>query len=173
MILPDFEIARLCSEQNMLTPYDPELINPASIDVTLGETIMIEQEKRRDLRRYSLANFSKDTPFFLMPGEFILAETKEIFNIPDHIAAQFALKSSLGRAGFQHALAAYIDPGFNNSVLTLELTNSRKFHSIPMWPGMRIGQIIFHRMSAEPQVSYRTTGRYNNDHGVTGCKGLL
>jgi len=85
----------------MLTPYDPELINPASIDVTLGETIMIEQEKRRDLRRYSLANFSKDTPFFLMPGEFILAETKEIFNIPDDIAAQFALKSSLGRAGFQ------------------------------------------------------------------------
>lgn len=173
MILPDYEIARLCKEQNMITPFNPDLVNPASLDVRLGETILIEQEKSRALRSYSLCNYTKDTPFLLMPGEFILAETKEMFNMPEDVAAHFALKSSCARAGFEHLLAGFIDPGFNNSVLTLEIKNARNFHPVPMWPGMRIGQIIFHRMASEPSVTYKITGRYNNDHQVSQCKGLM
>ena len=88
-------------------------------------------------------------------------------------AANFALKSSLARAGFEHLLAGFIDPGFSNSVLTLELKNARKMHPVPLWPGMRIGQVVWHRMTSSPNVSYRYSGRYNGDSKVTGCKGLL
>jgi len=173
MILPDFEIARLCNEQNLLDPYNPDLVNPASIDIRLGETILTEEEECSEWHKVNLTKWTKSDPYLLAPGQFILAESMEIFNVPDFIAGQFALKSSLARAGFEHLLAGWIDPGFNGSVLTLELKNARQLHSIPLWHGMRIGQIVWHRMAAEPTVSYKQSGRYNNDATVQSCKGLI
>jgi dCTP deaminase len=86
----------------------------------------------------------------------------EIFNMPEHVAGQFALKSSRAREGLGHMLAGWIDPGFNNSRLTLELKNERQLQRIPLWPGMRIGQIVFHKMSQLALVSYREVGNYNS-----------
>ena len=93
--------------------------------------------------------------------------------LPDDVAGQFALKSSVARSGIEHLMAGYIDPGFNNSVLTLELKNARRSHPVFLWPGMRIGQIIWQRMAATPTTSYRESGRYNGDKSVTASKGLL
>lgn len=169
MILPDHEIAKLC-RAGMITPFDDYLINPASLDVRLGDHIMIELESQQDLHPADIINHTKENPYLLYPDEFILAQTLEVFNIPDTVSGQFALKSSLARSGFEHLLAGWIDPGFNNSVLTLELKNARKHQPLPLWPGMRIGQIIFMQMASTPDVSYRDSGRYNNDLTVTQCK---
>ncbi|MHA2084787.1 MAG: dCTP deaminase [Candidatus Thorarchaeota archaeon] len=173
MILPDFEIARLCVEQNLLTPYEQDLVNPASIDIRLGTTLLIEEEEHSGLRKIDIGACTKKNPFPLGPGQFVLAESLEIFKVPNSIAGQFALKSSLARAGFEHLLAGWIDPGFCNSVLTLELKNALEYHNIFIWPGMRIGQVVWHRMSAEPIVSYSETGRYNGDVKVTESKGIF
>lgn len=169
MILPDHEIAKLC-RAGMITPFDDYLINPASLDVRLGDHIMIELQGQQDLHPADIINHTKENPYLLYPDEFILAQTLEVFNIPDSVSGQFALKSSLARSGFEHLLAGWIDPGFNNSVLTLELKNARKHQPLPLWPGMRIGQIIFMQMASTPDVSYRDSGRYNNDLTVTRCK---
>ena len=169
MILPDHEIAKLC-RAGMITPFDDYLINPASLDVGLGDHIMIELESQQDLHPADIINHTKENPYLLYPDEFILAQTLEVFNIPDTVSGQFALKSSLARLGFEHLLAGWIDPGFNNSVLTLELKNARKHQPLPLWPGMRIGQIIFMQMASTPDVSYRDSGRYNDDLTVTQCK---
>jgi dCTP deaminase len=169
LILPDHEIAKLC-RAGMITPFDDYLINPASLDVRLGDHIMIELESQQDLHPADIINHTKENPYLLYPDEFILAQTLEVFNIPDTVSGQFALKSSLARSGFEHLLAGWIDPGFNNSVLTLELKNARKHQPLPLWPGMRIGQIIFMQMASTPDVSYRDSGRYNDDLTVTQCK---
>ena len=173
MILSDHDIAKLCRE-GLITPFDDYLLNPASLDVRLGTQLMIETEDSGELQLAELnpASITKDNPFLLRPNEFVLAQTLEVFNVPDDICGQFALKSSLGRLGFEHAFSGWIDPGFNSSVLTLELTNMRQRTPLPLWPGMRIGQIIFMRMSSRPDVSYRDCGRYNGDKQVTGSKGL-
>ena len=171
MILPDFEIARMCLN-GLVTPFDSTLINPASLDVRLGKQILIEQEDGRAFVPFDISDYNTDTPFLLDPGEFILAHTVEKFYVPDDVAGQFALKSSVARSGIEHLMAGYIDPGFNNSVLTLELKNARRSHPVFLWPGMRIGQIIWQRMAAVPATSYRISGRYNDDHSVTGSKGL-
>ena len=170
-VLADFQIAALCAS-GMITPFDRELVNPASLDVRLGETVLLEAEAC-GLRELSLHGFTKEQPFYLNPDEFILAHTLETFNIPDHLAAQFALKSSVARAGLEHLLAGFIDPGFSDSVLTLELKNARRLERFPLWPGMRIGQIIFSTMDQVPLTSYKETGRYNGDASVAACKGLL
>jgi dCTP deaminase len=67
-------------------------------------------------------------------------------------------------------MAGYCDPGWSGSKLTLELQNARSMHPVAIWPGMRIGQIVFHRMSQTPAKDYSVTGQYNNDPTVTASK---
>jgi dCTP deaminase len=100
-----------------------------------------------------------------------LAQTREVFNLPDHIAAQFMLKSSRAREGLEHLLAGYCDPGWNGSVLTLELQNARRKYPVKLWPGMKIGQMVFHTIAGKPERTYAVTGRYNNDLIVTASRG--
>jgi len=171
VVLPDWRIKALC-EGGMITPFDPTRLNPASLDVTLGTHLYIEVEERGLLPK-DISEYTREKPYLLFPNEFVLAETAEVFNIPENICAQFALKSSLARAGLEHLMAGYIDPGFNNSVLTLEFKNAKQYSPFPLWPGMRCGQIIFTEMRDAPLVSYRHTGRYNGDSTVARNKGLL
>lgn len=166
MIIPDHEIERLCQEQTMVQPYNPDLQNPASLDVLLGWHIMVEVEHTSELQRVDISQCTVNSPYYLAPGEFILAETQEIFNLPSHIAAQFVLKSSRAREGLEHLLAGYCDPGWHGSRLTLELHNSRRFYNIPLWPGMKIGQMVFHSIAGSPERTYAETGRYNNHMSV-------
>jgi dCTP deaminase len=96
-----------------------------------------------------------------------------LFNIPEDICAQFILKSSRAREGIEHLLAGFADAGFNNSVLTLELQNARRLHSVAIWHGMKIGQLVFMQMSALPEVSYAVKGHYNSDLTVKASRGHL
>jgi dCTP deaminase len=171
MILSDHEIRHMCLTCDLVTPFDPELINPASIDVRLGDTLLIESAQSRELVPYPLHQHTESDPYELKPGQFCLGQTVETFNLPDYLAAQFMLKSSRARDGLEHLMAGYCDPGWHGSVLTLELHNSRQLHSLLLWPGMKIGQMVFTRMSASPERSYAITGRYCNDRTVTASKG--
>ena len=170
MILSDSQIRTRC-HLGMVQGYDDALINPASLDVRLGDALLIESAESPELVSYPLDRHSEDNPYLLVPGQFCLAQTMEVFHLPDDIAAQFVLKSSRAREGLQHMLAGFADPGFYGSVMTLELHNSRQLHYVPIWPGMKIGQMVFHLMSQRPALSYAVTGRYNGDATVQGSRG--
>lgn len=170
MILSDHEILQLCRE-GMVEGFEPLLVNPASLDVRLGETLLIESAESPALVPYPLGRHTQDAPYELRPGQFVLAQTIELFNLPDNICAQFVLKSSRAREGLEHLLAGYCDPGWSGSVLTMELHNSRQLHPVALWPGMKIGQMVFTRMSRRPERSYSLTGRYNNDRSVQASRG--
>ena len=108
-----------------------KLINPASLDVTLGCELMVPNGKSEPLKSWLEGNeeyfdwikLEDGGTFTLQPQQFILAHTAEIFSIPLDICADFCLKSRLGRVGLEHQLAGFIDPGFEGSI-TLELYNS-------------------------------------------------
>lgn len=168
-ILPDVEILTLV-RRGLVTPFDHELVNPASLDVRLGENLLIEIPTSYSMVPYSITECTKDKPYMLQPHEFVLAETLEEFYLPDCIAGQLALKSSRAREGIEHLLAGYIDPGYRGR-LTLELQNARSMHPVPIWPGMRIAQIVFHKLSMLPAKDYSMTGRYYQDKVVQGSKG--
>ena len=163
--LVDHQIRQLCRDMGLVEPFDPELINPASIDVTLGPDILVENDH---------GNFTpvsiQDNDFYMPPGAFVLAATAEWIRVPNNLEAIFQLKSSRGREGYEHALAGYIDPGFNGRV-TLELSNLRRFKELPLRAGMRIGQLRFSKLDEIPMRSYAVTGRYQGDDGVQMSKG--
>ena len=171
MILSDFQIAHLI-EHGMVENYLTELINPASLDLRLGNIFMIESAASRDMIPVDISKSTKDQPYELAPGQFILADTMESFNMPENIAGLFFLKSSRAREGYENLHAGYADPGWHGSTLTLELKNSRQLQRLPIWPGLKIGQMVFFRMSALPATSYAVVGHYNGDLAPTGTKQL-
>lgn len=161
-------------------------VKAASIDVRLGNKFYAEghyvssdpvpravnliEETGPPMNRFELA---ADEPFLVAPKEFVLAETAERFNLPDSLAAEFRLRSSLARAGLDQALAIWCDPGWHGSVLTLELINNLNRHSLMLFPGMAIGQMIFHSVEGVPaKQSYAANGRYNNDSTVQQSRGV-
>ena len=170
-VLSDWEIRSLCEGSQMVWPFSPHLLNPASLDVVLGDELLIEMPGQKEMMPYSIATATEENPFWLTPGMFVLAQTREIFNIPERVAAQFVLKSSRAREGYNNMLAGWADPGFNSSVLTLELQNCRKHVDLPLYPNLAIGQMVFFWMSEVPFHSYKVTGRYNGDGAVSGSKG--
>lgn len=158
-----------------------EHISGASIDITIGEDILIEKpmsqqyvvdlqaKQSLELRRHRI----NEKGFRLYPGQFILATSNETFNLPNTIAAEYKLKSSLARSGLQHMLAGWCDPGWNNSKLTLELKNVTHNHILLIKPGMKIGQMVFWECEPVPdEHSYAVKGQYNDQDTVTENKGV-
>lgn len=168
----DHQIRNLCRESGLVEPFNPDLVNPASIDVTLGDRILVEGRicgPEHERTRWITKDLEGST-YVLGPGQFILAHTAELIRVPNWLEATFCLKSSRGREGLNHMLAGYIDPGFNGRV-TLELHNVNQRHTIELIPGMRIGQLRFSTLDSAPLRSYAVTGRYMNDMTVVASKG--
>lgn len=158
---------------------DLSQVQGSSIDVRLGNTILYEDHNdhiiclrdREPMKMVKRILSGREDYYDLKPGEFILAHTCEKFNMPDNLSATFHLKSTSARSGIGHLLAVHIDPGFNNSVLTLEIENVTRHHTIRLhWRDM-IGQIIFWRHTKVPSgQAYGAKGHYNNDYTVSGVK---
>jgi dCTP deaminase len=177
MLLSYLELIELI-EQGVIDA-DPANVNPCSIDVRLGDTLIVENAALAtrvvDLSKREVFNSYivklDEAGYRLRPGQFVLAHTMETFNLPNDICAEFKLKSSGARTGLENALATWCDPGWHGSKLTLELTNLLNCHDILIRPGDRIGQMIFYRVKPVPEDrTYAKVGRYNNDTSVQAVK---
>jgi dCTP deaminase len=102
----------------------------------------------------------------------VLGSTFEQVTLPDDVAARLEGKSSLGRLGLlTHSTAGFIDPGFSGHV-TLELSNVATL-PILLWPGMKIGQMCFFRLSSAAENPYGSSAygsRYQGQRGPTASR---
>jgi dCTP deaminase len=178
VLLSDGDIrAEVDAGRVSLEPYAPELVQPSSIDVRLDRMFRVFEnhryphidpaEEQPELTR--MVQPTGDEPFILHPGEFVLGSTYEVVTLPDDIAARLEGKSSLGRLGLlTHSTAGFIDPGFSGHV-TLELSNVATL-PIKLWPGMKVGQLCFFRLSSpseHPYGSEKYGSRYQGQRGPT------
>ena len=181
MLLSDRDIlAEIASGRVRLEPYSADMIQPSSIDVRLDKFFRIFDNhkyaaidpavEQPDLTR--LVEVKTDEPFILHPGEFVLGSTLEYVALPDDVAARLEGKSSLGRLGLlTHSTAGFIDPGFEGNV-TLELSNTATL-PIHLWPGMKIGQLCFFRLTSaaeNPYGSEKYGSRYRGQRGPTASR---
>lgn len=176
MLLSDRDIrAELASGRVGLDPLDPAMVQPASVDVRLDRFFRLfdnhryahidPRQEQDELTR--LVEVDPDEAFILHPGEFVLGSTYEQVTLPDDLAARLEGKSSLGRLGLlTHSTAGFIDPGFSGHV-TLELSNVATL-PITLWPGMKIGQLCFFRLSSAAQSPYGTGANQNRCQGQRG-----
>jgi dCTP deaminase len=181
VLLSDRDIlAEIKADRIRVEPYDETMIQPSSIDFRLDRYFRVFENHRyphidpaadqSDLTR--VVEPEGDEPFILHPGEFVLGSTHEVVSLPDDIAARVEGKSSLGRLGLlTHATAGFVDPGFSGHV-TLELANVATL-PIKLYPGMKIGQLCFFRLSSpaeNPYGSAKYGSRYQGQRGPTASR---
>ena len=177
-VLSDGTIRRLVEAGRIkVDPWDPGMVQPASVDLRLGNTFRVFHNHRaaaidlddppKDLTEQ--VSIQDGEPFVIHPGEFVLGRTLEWVELPDDIVARIEGKSSLGRLGLiVHATAGFVDPGFSGHV-TLELANVATL-PIKLYPGMKIGQFCFFRLtspSEHPYGSSKYGSRYQGQRGPT------
>ncbi len=181
MLLSDRDIrAELESKRVIIDPYEPSMVQPSSVDVRIDRyfrlfdnhkyPVIDPAQEQPELTR--LVEVTGDDPFVLHPGEFVLASTYELVTLPEDVAARLEGKSSLGRLGLlTHSTAGFIDPGFSGHV-TLELSNVATL-PIKLWPGMKVGQLCFFRLSSPAEHPYGSTemgSRYQGQRGPTASR---
>jgi dCTP deaminase len=165
-VLSDGTILQLVEEGRItIEPWDPSLVQPASVDLRLGDSFRV-------FHNYRVSAIDLQSPpenlteevvvpegeaFVIHPGDFCLGRTLEWVELPDDIVARIEGKSSLGRLGLiVHATAGFCDPGWKGT-LTLELNNLTRV-PIRLYPGLPIAQLSFMGLDRPAQRPYGSPG---------------
>ena len=178
MILSDRDIRQAIKEGRIgIDPFDDSSVQPSSIDLHVDRYFRTFHNARHpyiDVKKpmddlTEMVEVQPDEAFILHPGEFVLGSTNEFVRLPDDLVARLEGKSSLGRLGLLiHSTAGLVDPGFEGH-LTLELSNVANL-PITIYPGMKIGQIGFFKLSSpadHPYGSKEVASKYQGQRGPT------
>ncbi|WP_283123978.1 dCTP deaminase [Angelakisella massiliensis] len=171
MILSDKTILALMSAGQLgIEPVTPEQIQPASVDIRLGNTFSYFSSDNPDvpLSMSSQPTYTTVTcdRFVVAPKQFVLATTMEYFRLPDNLTAFVEGRSSIGRLGLFIQNAGWVDPGFEGEI-TLELFNASD-RAIELEAGRRVGQLVFAQLDWDALNPYR--GKYQGQKGTTGSR---
>jgi dCTP deaminase len=154
--------------KHLITPFDPERVQPASYDVTLGPKLLTPwgtkaaaPPQELDLRITKPASlmvpFDIGDGYVLHPRQCALAATAEQIHCPSDMVCHVDGKSTLGRCFLAvHVTAGFVDPGFVG-VVTLELVNHSPWDFV-LYEGMKIGQLRFHWLAKEASRPYGSPG---------------
>src|SRR5947207_10685445 len=176
MILSDHTIREeIAAGRIVIEPFIDACVQPSSVDLHLdvyfrvfrNHTMAVIDVKENLEELTELVEGSDEQPFILHPGEFVLGSTTERVALPNDLVGRLEGKSSLGRLGLLiHSTAGFVDAGWDGQ-LTLELSNVANL-PITLYPGMKIGQISFMRMTTpadNPYGSGRLGSKYQNQRG--------
>jgi len=150
MILSDRDIKRALAEGRIKIEPAPDLasqLGSVSIDFRLGRTFMMFEHSRHSFidprQPQSIGEAMRtievegDEPFIMQPGDFALASTVELLELPDDLLGRLEGRSSIARLGITvHSTAAVFEPGWIGTA-TMELSNLGRM-AVALYPGMRI-----------------------------------
>jgi dCTP deaminase len=167
----------------VIDPLGEGSLQPSSVDLRVDRFFRVfrndttpyidPKQPQEDLTE--LVEVPEDGAFILHPGEFVLGSTLERVALGQDIVARLEGKSSLGRLGLLiHSTAGFVDAGWDGH-LTLELSNVANL-PIAIYPGMKIGQISFLRMTTQASVPYgseETRSKYQGQRGPTPSRYYL
>ncbi len=173
--LPDFKIREL-ARKGMITPFAQGKKRPGKVsyglshfgyDFRLGTSFSKAWKIGGVLSPKRACNSSEsfvEEFLDLDPGESVLAETVEAFEIPDNVIAMIYGKSSYARLGLLLNSTPF-EPGWKGKI-TLHLTNLSQ-NRIRLHVGEGIGQMVFFHSQCTPEENYRTKkGKYQDAETV-------
>ena len=166
--MSDQTIVKMLEEKTLkIEPLEKEQIQPASVDIRLGNTFsVVEDLSTGILNLEEEIKYKIIKSYILLPNQFVLATTMEYFDLPNDLTAFVEGRSSLGRMGLFIQNAGWVDPGFRGEI-TLELYNANRC-AIELKAGRRVGQLVFAKMDKPALNPYN--GKYQGQKGATGSK---
>ncbi len=158
-----------------IEPFDEKMIGVDTIDLRLGEDILIAENINKTIDPKNPEHYWKkekigENGIELKPGSFVLASTMEKIGMGKSIAAFIEGRSSLGRLGIMvHVTAGLAHAGFGElekSHITLEMYSVNP-NPVKLYKGMGIAQLAFIKLSKPAEKAYDEIGKY------VGLKGPL
>ena len=157
-------------------PYDPELVGPNSIDLRLGDSLLVYEPLTTNgfnPERFEPLDMRKENPtievgipddgLVLEPGVLYLGRTIECIGSNAFVPIVEG-RSSVGRLGIHvHVTAGFCDLGFKGTI-TLEI---HVIHPVRVYPGVAICQAYFLEPRGEIEL-YK--GRYQGQVEPTASR---
>jgi dCTP deaminase len=150
-----------------ITPFTPELVGPASVDLTLASTFrvfrkvheVITVHETTDYRAYTdRIEIEAGRTILIMPGETILGITRERLRLGPGLCGWLEGRSRFARLGLMvHISAPFMGPGIDSQQV-LEMSN---FGPAPLAvpPGLAICQFVFQKLEGSEQYAGRFAGQ--------------
>jgi len=176
-VLPDWVIKSYIRKQvikvkNLVQGWEKD-VDQVSIDFHLGNRFMLPAMGRHiviDTRvgvskpMYQEFILKNGEPITLRPNQFMIAQTKEEFNLPNDMIGRLEGKSSFARLGVViHQTSARFDPGWNGPAV-LEIRNNSD-NDIILYCGDKICALSFERMMLPVENPYikRNGSKYHRN----------
>jgi dCTP deaminase len=150
-----------------ITPFSPERLGPASLDLTLASSFrvfrkvhqVIEVGDDTDYRQYTdKIEIEPGQRILIMPGETVLGITHERLRLAPGLCGWLEGRSRFARLGLMvHISAPFMGPGIDSQQV-LEMSN---FGPAPLAvaPGLAICQFVFQRLEGSEQYAGRFAGQ--------------
>lgn len=151
----------------LITPFVPERVGPASVDLTLAGTFrvfrkvhqVIEVREHTDYREFTdKIEVPDGSHILIMPGETILGITQERLRLGPGLCGWLEGRSRFARLGLMvHISAPFMGPGIDSQQV-LEMSN---FGPAPLaiFSGLAICQFVFQRLDGQEQYQGRFAGQ--------------
>lgn len=150
-----------------ITPFRPDLVGPASVDLTLASTFRVfrkahqihhvrEDTDYRDITEK--VEVTKGEHMLIMPGETVLGITEERLKLGPGLCGWLEGRSRFARLGLMvHISAPFMGPGIDSQQV-LEMSN---FGPAPLavYPGTPICQFVFQQLNGTERYSGRFAGQ--------------
>lgn len=151
----DVILSEINSGRLVISPFAPDQLGSASIDLTLGSEIRVFEEGRNPIDLVENADYRDhtrvmrlDDPFVLEPGVTIHGITREIIELPPNLCGFLEGRSRFARLGLMiHVTSAFVQPGVNNRQV-LEMSNVSD-RPLRIHEGVRICQLVLFRTEGE------------------------
>jgi dCTP deaminase len=156
--------AELASGRLVITPFEPDQLGAASVDLTLGDEIRVIEDDADPIDVVADSDYRKhtrlqrlDDPFVLAPGSTIHGITRERIRLPGDLCGFLEGRSRFARLGLMiHVTSAFVQPGVDNRQV-LEMSNVAG-RPLRIHPGVRLCQLVLMRTEGEARYG----GRFAN-----------
>jgi len=143
MVLGDLSLWKLLND--LIRDPDPDLVNPASIDVRVGPEMRLEVGPDA----WKAVHLTAE-PARLQPGDFARVPTLEWVMVPNGYAVEVKLATPYASQGYELSATAWLEPGWCGTPI-LGLRNTTRHAPLPVERGMRIAQLVVHQLD-QPAV---------------------
>jgi dCTP deaminase len=153
--------------QITIKPFTPELVGPASLDLTLASTFrvfrkvhqVVEVHEQTDTREFTdKIAIPNGQHILIMPGETVLGITRERLRLGPGLCGWLEGRSRFARLGLMvHISAPFMGPGIDSQQV-LEMSN---FGPAPLAvaPGLAVCQFVFQKLEGSEHYEGRFAGQ--------------
>lgn len=171
MFLSDKDLKILAKEYNLVSPFNEENCEGATINLTLDPQVKKDtsQNKRimgneRKSDEYETIDLNKED-FYLESGKSVLVQSFEYFKIPTNMAAIVLERYSIKLLGLVVSPASYMNPGFEGRLSFLVTNHSSS--PIRLVAGVKFSQLAITPLSTESERPYqKQDAKYMGGHDV-------